>query len=71
MPIALSGIKICLGNVQTFWANPNYVFENEATTGTFQWNDVQFFMVDNRWFRTPNDNHTGERDFWAKNKSIG
>ncbi|MDI9859168.1 alkaline phosphatase D family protein [Flectobacillus roseus] len=49
-----------------FWANPNYVFENEATTGTFQWNDVQFFMVDNRWFRTPNDNHTGDRDFLGK-----
>jgi alkaline phosphatase D len=46
-----------------FWANPNYIFENEACTGTFQWNDVQFFMVDNRWFRTPNDNHTGDRDF--------
>lgn len=49
-----------------FWANPNYVFRDEACTGTFQWNDVQFFLLDNRWFRTPNDNHLGDRDFFGK-----
>lgn len=49
-----------------FWANPNYIFQNEATTGTFQWNDVQFFMLDDRWFRAPNENFTGDRDYYGK-----
>ncbi len=39
---------------KTFWANPNYIFEDEGITGTFQWNDVQFFMTDDRWFKSPN-----------------
>jgi len=42
-----------------FWANPNYV--NEGVTGTFHWADAQFFLLDNRYFRTPNDRKTGER----------
>ncbi|MFN4146042.1 MAG: alkaline phosphatase D family protein, partial [Runella sp.] len=33
-----------------FWGNPNYVFEG-ACTGTFEWGDAQFFLLDNRWFR--------------------
>jgi alkaline phosphatase D len=49
-----------------FWANPNYVFKDEACTGTFQWGDVQFFLLDDRWFRTPNENFTGNRDYYGK-----
>jgi len=37
-----------------FWANPNYgVTGLKGTTGTFSWNDCQFFLLDNRWDRTP------------------
>ncbi|MGB0522795.1 MAG: alkaline phosphatase D family protein [Flammeovirgaceae bacterium] len=42
-----------------FWMNPNYV--NEGITGTFQWADVQFFLLDNRYFRSPNHRVTGEK----------
>ena len=40
---------------KTFWANPNYVFENEAITGTFEWADVQFFMLDDFWWKEPTE----------------
>ncbi|NOR88117.1 MAG: alkaline phosphatase family protein, partial [Bacteroidales bacterium] len=37
-----------------FFANPNYVFD-EGTTGFFQWADCDFFLLDNRFWRTPNN----------------
>ena len=47
-----------------FWANPNYVFPNEAITGTTTMNDVQFFFLDDRWWKAPNDRkETGTRDY--------
>lgn len=37
-----------------FWANPNYGVNGlEGITGTFTWNDCDFFLLDNRWDRTP------------------
>ena len=47
-----------------FWANPNYIFEG-ACTGTFFWNDIQFFMLDNRWFRAPNERTAEPRDYFG------
>jgi alkaline phosphatase D len=42
-----------------FWANSNYVLgENAGVTGSFQWHDVQFFLLDDRWYKTPNHNTT-------------
>ena len=39
---------------EDFWANPNYgVMGLEGITGSFVWNDCAFFMLDNRWYRTP------------------
>lgn len=47
-----------------FWANPNYGFYNrdDCITGMFSYNDVDFFLLDNRSFRSPNDRKTGERE---------
>lgn len=46
----------------SFWANPNYNLTGKGgITGTFEWSDVQFFLLDNRWFRSPNDRITGDR----------
>ncbi|GAB4343144.1 MAG: alkaline phosphatase D family protein [Flammeovirgaceae bacterium] len=42
-----------------FWANPNYRKEG-GITGTFQWADVQFFLLDDRYFRTGNENFVSE-----------
>lgn len=30
---------------------------------TFEWSDVQFFLLDNRWWRAANGRVTGERDY--------
>lgn len=46
-----------------FWGNPNYIFDG-ACTGTFEWNDVQFFLLDDRWFRSPN-NRTDDRTYFG------
>lgn len=39
---------------EDFWANPNYgVGDLDGITGSFVWNDCAFFMLDNRWYRSP------------------
>lgn len=47
-----------------FWANPNYA--KDGIYGSFTWGDAQFFLMDDRSFRTANDNKTGEREFFGK-----
>ncbi len=42
-----------------FWPNLNYVLgEGAGVAGTFFWHDVQFFLLDDRWYKTPNRNAT-------------
>jgi len=43
-----------------FWANPNFNV-NEGITGSFRWADAEFFLLDNRSFRSPNNRRTGNR----------
>lgn len=40
-----------------FWANPNYG-AGGGISGTFEWQDVQFFLLDNRSFKMPNNLQT-------------
>ena len=49
-----------------FWGNPNYIFENEAITGTFMWEDCQFFLMDDRWFKAPNDIFDENKDYYGE-----
>jgi alkaline phosphatase D len=45
-----------------FWANPSYGFyDEECATTMFTYNDAAFFMLDNRWFRSPNNRKTDDR----------
>lgn len=47
-----------------FWANKSYGLDrnqNEGTCSTFSWADAEFFLLDNRFFKSPNDRKTGER----------
>ena len=45
-----------------FWGNPSYGNgKQEGVYTTFQWGDVQFFLLDNRFFRSPNRRITGDR----------
>lgn len=46
---------------QLFWGNPSYGLGNGGITSMFQWGDADFFLLDNRYFRTPNDRNDGSR----------
>ncbi len=53
---------------KSFWANPNYgvAAEGKGITGTFEWADVQFFLLDDRYFRTANRNPADDRAMIGK-----
>jgi len=45
---------ITLQAFKDFWANPSYgVRNNGGITTQFRWSDVDFFLLDNRFFRSP------------------
>lgn len=47
-----------------FWANKMYgadVSQKEGIYSTFNWGDAQFFLLDNRFFKSPNDRKTGKK----------
>lgn len=47
---------------ELFWANPSYgVGDINGAITAFQWGDADFFMLDNRTYRSPNKRKTGER----------
>jgi alkaline phosphatase D len=52
--------ELTLEAFKLFWANPNYGLGGGGITGTFTWADAQFFLLDNRYFRSPNGG-IGER----------
>jgi alkaline phosphatase D len=40
---------------ELFWGNPSTgVHDIDGAISSFQWADVDFFMLDNRWYRDPN-----------------
>ncbi|WP_157621244.1 alkaline phosphatase D family protein [Salisaeta longa] len=51
-----------------YWANPNYGRPNvPGVFGKFQWNDVEFFLLDDRYYRSPNDAPTtDEKTMWGE-----
>ncbi|HMQ48806.1 MAG TPA: alkaline phosphatase D family protein [Saprospiraceae bacterium] len=51
-----------------FWGNPSYGLPNQegGITSYFQYNDVDFFLLDNRYFRSPNRRETGEKTILGK-----
>ncbi|MGR3809637.1 alkaline phosphatase D family protein [Jiulongibacter sp. NS-SX5] len=59
------GKKWALEAFKDNWANPNYIFEDEAVTGTFFWQDAQFFILDDRWYRAPNYLKEGQKDYFG------
>ena len=47
-----------------FWANKSYGIgadQNEGVFSTFNWGDAQFFLMDDRFFRSPQDRITGDK----------
>tara|TARA_S200000501_G_scaffold354721_1_gene375696 strand:+ start:277 stop:1623 length:1347 start_codon:yes stop_codon:yes gene_type:complete len=52
-----------------FWGNPNYNITGKGgITGFFQWSDLDFFLMDNRYHRTSNNNFTGDRQILGKDQ---
>ena len=51
-----------LETFKLFWANPTYGVKGRPGVNTmFQWADVDFFLLDNRFYRSPNFRRTAER----------
>ena len=49
-----------------FWPMPSYGINGKpGITSSFQWGDTEFFMLDNRYYRTPNDRKTGKREMFG------
>lgn len=53
--------KTTLEAFKLFWTNPNYIF-NEGITGSFMWQDVQFFLLDDRYHRSSIDAKTAPKE---------
>ena len=58
---------ITLQAFKDFWANPSYGINNKpGITTSFVYQDVEFFLLDNRYNRSPNHRETGEREILGK-----
>lgn len=45
-----------------FWGNPSYGLpDSKGVTTMFQWADIDFFLLDNRYHRTPNRRRDGKQ----------
>jgi len=46
-----------------FWANPTYGFATggKGICGRVQWGDIEFFLLDDRYFKTPQDRNNIEK----------
>lgn len=50
-----------------FWANPSYGLDNsKGITSFFQFADVDFFLLDNRYHRAPDNRKSGDRTMLGK-----
>ncbi|MCE2503966.1 MAG: alkaline phosphatase family protein [Chlorobi bacterium] len=50
-----------------FWGNPTYGTEEVGGIfSMFQWEDIEFFLLDNRWHRSPNNRKTGPREMFGE-----
>ncbi|MEK7433136.1 MAG: alkaline phosphatase D family protein [Cyanobacteriota bacterium] len=50
-----------------FWGNPTYGLKEAPSTFTkFEWGDAEFFLLDNRMFRTPDKKISGEKTTLGK-----
>jgi alkaline phosphatase D len=45
-----------------FWGNPTYGLpDQKGITTQFKWADIDFFLLDNRYYRSPNRRQSGDR----------
>lgn len=56
-----------LNAFKLFWGNPTYGLpDSKGITSFFQFHDIDFFLLDNRYHRSPNKRKTGERTILGK-----
>ncbi len=53
-----------------FWANPNFGAStvNQGITTSFKWSDCDFFLLDNRFFRSPKKSNTTGQTILGKDQ---
>lgn len=53
---------------EMYWANPSYGLtkERDGICSQFKWNDCEFFLLDNRYFRSPNKRKNTEHTMLGK-----
>ncbi|MEO0727402.1 MAG: alkaline phosphatase D family protein [Bacteroidota bacterium] len=53
-----------------FWGNPTYGLNGDASgiTTAFTWADMDFFLLDNRFFRKPNRRSSGESVYFGEDQ---
>lgn len=52
---------------QLFWGNPTYGIDGRpGATSFFQFSDIDFFLMDDRYYRSANNRKTGERSILGK-----
>lgn len=58
---------LALETFRLFWANPSYgVGDIPGAISMFEWGDAHFFMLDNRYHRSPNRMRTRQRTMLGK-----
>jgi alkaline phosphatase D len=57
---------VSLDVFKMFWGNQSYGFLDEACATTkFTWGDVDFYLLDNRWFRAANNLNEGDKPYFG------
>ncbi|MCU0428021.1 MAG: alkaline phosphatase family protein [Candidatus Kapabacteria bacterium] len=60
------GKHFTLDAFKLFWANPSYgVMGKPSCITQFEWGDAEFFCLDDRTFRSPNNRKTGAREMFG------
>lgn len=50
-----------------YWGNPYFNVQGlGGITNQFQWSDCDFFVLDDRWHKSPNDRRTGQREMFGQ-----
>lgn len=53
---------------KNFWANPNYGVptDGKGVCGVVKWGDIEFYLLDNRYFRSPKNSKETDKPFFGK-----
>jgi alkaline phosphatase D len=59
--------KDTLKAFKLFWSNPSYGHDkNKGVFTKFEWSDVEFFLLDNRYYKSPNNRLTSDKTLLGK-----